>query len=314
MDRSGKPSRAVIEQGAPQLLASRSCKAVFPALVIAAGVSCAEPIETEPAPDVFLADLTLGDTAQVGVPKNVTNHSGYDNQPFFTHDGQSILYTCETEGQTDIHRFDIAGGATERVTRTAESEYSPTPMAGGSAFSTIRVEQDSTQRLWAFNLDGSGARLLLPDVAPVGYHAWVDSTSVALFVLGSPPTLQMTTLTSGTTTVEADNIGRSLHKVPDQRAVSYVRKISDSEWWIIVFDPAAHEHTRLVQTLPGREDYAWTPDRSLLMADSTTLYQWKRGWDDWSPIAELASHGLGPVTRLAVSPAGDRIALVSDVY
>lgn len=277
-------------------------------------LSCAEPTPTEPAPDVFVADLHLGDSVTLGLPLNITNSPGYDNQPFFTPDGAQLLYTRQHGDQTDIHRYDLETGRAEAVTTTPESEYSPTPLPGRPGFSTVRVEQDSTQRLWAFGVNGEDPYLLLPDVAPIGYHAWVDSTTVALFVLGTPPTLQLTNITTGTPTIEAEDIGRSLHRVPDERAVSYVRKISENEWWIMAFDLNTNSHTRLIRTLPGREDYAWSPDGTLLMADGTSLYQWKQGThDDWTLVADLAAHGMGPITRLAVSPRGDCIALVSDI-
>lgn len=284
------------------------------ALSISVSIACTEAPSTEPAPDVFVADLVLGDSMRVGVPRNITNNPGYDNQPFFTPDGTQLLYTSARGGQTDIYRYDLETGTNEAVTTTPESEYSPTPLPGEAAFSTIRVEQDSTQRLWAFDINGQNPRLLLPDLAPVGYHAWVDSVTVALFVLGMPPTLQLTSVRDGKPTIEAEDIGRSLHRIPGMRAVSYVRKISDDEWWIMAFDLDTNSHGRLIRTPAGQEDYAWTPDGTLLMANGTILSQWRRGSDtDWTPVADLAIHGLGPITRLAVSPLGDRIALVSDV-
>jgi hypothetical protein len=41
------------------------------------------------------------------------------------------------------------------------------------------------------------------------------------------------------------------------------------------------------------------------------LYGWRRGQTGWIRLADLASLGLRGVSRLAVSPGGDRIALVT---
>jgi hypothetical protein len=49
----------------------------------------------------------------------------------------------------------------------------------------------------------------------------------------------------------------------------------------------------------------------LLMADKDVLYGWRRGQADWIRVADLATLGLHGVSRLAVSPSGDRIALVT---
>jgi len=41
------------------------------------------------------------------------------------------------------------------------------------------------------------------------------------------------------------------------------------------------------------------------------LYGWRRGENDWRRLADLTALGLHGVSRLAVSPGGDRIALVT---
>ncbi|MDX1675452.1 MAG: hypothetical protein R3314_11715, partial [Longimicrobiales bacterium] len=140
--------------------------------------------------DIYLLPLDRqedGRLVAAGEPRPVTDRDGYDNQPHFTPDGR-LLYTSIRDGQADTYLYDPATGETTRVTTTPESEYSPTPIPGSDRFSVVRVEADSTQRLWSFAPDGSRPRLVLEDVAPVGYHAWSDDR-VALFVLGDPPTL-----------------------------------------------------------------------------------------------------------------------------
>ena len=154
-----------------------------------------------PATDIYLAPLSIRDDGRpvVGTPVNITNRPGYDNQPSFTPDSRAILFTSIREdGQSDIYRYDIASKAIARVTSTPESEYSATVMPGGQRFSVIRVEHDSTQRLWSFALDGSDPQLLvLAALKPVGYHAWIDPNNLALFVLGNPNALVHYDLRSG---------------------------------------------------------------------------------------------------------------------
>jgi hypothetical protein len=243
--------------------------------------------------------------------KNATNRDGYDNQPSFGPAGTFFLYTsARSGGQTDIFRYDIASGTSGPVTRTSESEYSPTIMPGGISFSVIRVEADSAQRLWSFGMDGRNPTLLLEDVMPVGYHAWGDSRTLALFVLGSPPTLQLADATTGRADVIEERIGRSLHRIPGQRAISFVHKATEDEWWIKRIDLRTQEVTPLVQTLPGSEDYAWTPGGIIVMGSGSVLFQWDAGAAAWSEVADLSSLGVEDITRIAVSPAADWIAIV----
>ena len=122
-----------------------------------------------PGTDIYLVALnSIGPMLSFGAANNVTDRTGYDNQPSFLPDGSGMLYTSNRGDQTDIYRYDIATGMTHAVTSTSpESEYSATVIPDGNAFSVIRVEADSTQRLWQFNLDGTKPEVLLPDILPV---------------------------------------------------------------------------------------------------------------------------------------------------
>ncbi len=270
--------------------------------------------EAPPGTDIFLAEIIeQGPLPQVtGEPRNLTRRAGYDNQPSFTPDGSAILYTSIRDGQADIFRYDVSSATAARVTSTPESEYSPLLMPTGDAISVIRVEADSTQRLWRFPLPAGGnPQLILEDVMPVGYHAWADAGTLALFVLGEPPTLQIADTGTGTARVVAKDIGRSLHKIPRSNAISFVDKSAGEDWWIRRLDLASGAITPLVQALPGSEDYAWTPAGTLLMAQGSTLHAWRQGGPGWVQIADFTSAGLESITRLAVSPRGDRLALVA---
>lgn len=272
------------------------------------------PAAAQPATDIYLLEIAERDGRVIvlGAPARVTDRDGYDNQPAFTADAGAILYTSIRDGQADTYRYDIRTAGTTRVTRTAESEYSPTPVPGAGRFSVVRVERDSTQRLWSFDHDGSDPRLVLPDVAPVGYHAWIDARRVALFVLGDPPTLQVASTTTGAARVRARGIGRSLQPVPGRGALTFTQAIGE-QWWIRELD-LDRRQIRALAPIPGADEYhAWTPGGSLLGGHGTGIYQWeRRGTGAWRLVVDMAESGLGTVTRLAVSPDGQRLAVVVD--
>ena len=269
-----------------------------------------------PATDIYLADLRVVDgRVQVGTPVNVTARPGYDNQPFFLPDGGAFLYTSiRADSQADIYRYDLRTATSVRLTATRESEYSPTPLPDGSGFSAVRVEADSTQRLWAFDWDGARPRLVLDSIKPVGYHAWADDHALVLFVLGSPPTLQIADAGSpgARGDVVAHDIGRSLQRIPRLASVSFVQRDSVGGPWLEALDVRTRSVTKLVQPPQGADFFAWTPGGIVLTASGTKLYQWdpRRG-ESWEEVADLAGAGLTNVTRLAVSPSGDRLALVA---
>jgi hypothetical protein len=280
-------------------------------LAVLGALGAALPVHAQADTDLYLLDLDQSGArlAVLGAPFTVTARAGYDNQPAFTPDSRAILYTSIRDGQADTYRYDLATGRSVRVTATAESEYSPTPIPGTGRFSVVRVEADETQRLWSFAHDGSDPRVLLPDVHPVGYHAWVGRDQLALFILGDPPTLQVA-MPGGAARPVATDIGRAIQPVPGQRRVTFTQRSND-EWTLMELDLET-EAARVIARLLGPDGYhAHTPDGAILAAHGSRIYQFRDG-GAWQLVVDLSRHGVGSVSRLAVSPDGRLLALVAD--
>jgi dipeptidyl aminopeptidase/acylaminoacyl peptidase len=273
------------------------------------------PAATPAASDIFIVDVRKKDgELRLGQPKKITEYAGYNNQPFFLPDGHGILYTSIRGKQADIYRYDIGSGQTTQVTKTPESEYSPTLMPDGKNISVVRVEADGTQRLWKFPVAGGAPTLILENIKPVGYHLWIDDHTLALFILGGagkPNTLQIVDLRTGKAEVVAENPGRILRRVPNRNQFSFVHKISDQHWEIKAFDLRVRTIASLIATLPGVEDYAWLPDGKLLMAkDSKVFAVAPLTSGKWEEIANFSIAGVKRITRIAVNEKGSRIAIV----
>ncbi len=276
--------------------------------------------QAPPPTDVYLSSIRLGrGLPVVGDPSNLTRRPGFDNQPYFTPDGRAVLFSSYRDGgpkgsgQSDIFSVDIASRRITPIIETTESEYSATPMPGGKEIAVIRVEQDSTQRLWAFPLKpGTGKpRLLLEKVKPVGYQAWLDERTVGVFVLGAPQTLQVADLVTGEAKILLPSIGRSVRAVPGRRALSVNQQVSDSVWWIVEVDPATAKVTPVVKMLPGSDFFIGLPDGSLLSSAGNALYHCRPGpGAGWTKIRSFDN--LKTISRLALSPRGDRLAFVAD--
>lgn len=264
--------------------------------------------------DVFVATLdTRAGAVRIGAPRNVTRRAGYDNQPSFSRDGGAIFYTStRDDAQADIYRHVLATGRTTRVTRTApESEYSAAEVPGGGAISVIRVERDSAQRVWRIPLRGGKESVILPALRPVGYHAWADATRLAMFVLGDPPVLVLGDLSSGRSDTLMASIGRSLHRIPGGKQISFVSKAYENASWVMELDVDSRAMRPLARLPQGVEDYAWLPDGRLIAGNGSKLLvcDISRG-ATWEEVADLAEAGISGITRIAVSPKGDRIAIV----
>jgi WD40 repeat protein len=272
-----------------------------------------------PAPassDIFVIEMSnRGGHLKLGQPVKITTFAGYNNQPSFMPDGHSILYTSIRDKQADIYRYDLHNRTTTQVTNTPESEYSPTLMPDRKNISVVRVEADGTQRLWKFPLAGGPPSLILEHIKPVGYHLWIDDHTLALFILGAkgkPNTLQIVDVPTEKAEVVAENPGRILRRIPNQNKFSFVHKISEHEWTIKEFDLRTRTSASLTPTLPGAEDYAWLPSGMLLMSKDSKLFSLVplRG-KNWEEIGDFSKAGLKGITRIAVSPNGERIAIVA---
>ena len=267
--------------------------------------------QAPPSTDIYVLEMRTGlDSLKNAQPGVVAAEKGYENQPCFTPDGRAILFSANRDGkQMDIYEHTV-GGKTRRLIATSEGEYSPTITPDGG-ISVIRVEADGTQRLWRFDRDGSTPRVLLENVKPVGYHAWIDDTWLALFVLGKPATLQLARTGAAQGEIVATDIGRSLHRIPGRRAVSFVQR-EEGKFVVKQLDLDTRRITVLAPAVAGSadRDTAWTPDGSLLMSAGTKILVWTAGADDWREIYDVSAHRLGSVSRMAVSPDGKMLAIV----
>ncbi|NNE04568.1 MAG: hypothetical protein HKN15_02470, partial [Xanthomonadales bacterium] len=258
--------------------------------VLASSVASAQSL-----PETHLWLLELG-SANHSAPVRITSSTGYHNQPAFSPDGQALFYTCErTGGQTDICRYDIAEQRIHEIHQSAESEYSPTPIPGQHALSVIRVEADARQRLWRIPLDGGKTTVLWPQVAPVGYHAWLDESTAMLFILGETFDLHLAeTGTQGSRRIYS-NIGRTLRKHPLTGAGLFVDK--NQEPWAITSLDAQSGHTEVViKLLPGVEDFEVDSSGRFWIGYGSKLYRSAPTGHGWLLEMDLSEWGVSGIT------------------
>lgn len=282
-----------------------------------------------PGTDIYLVPLSGGlSSMKTAKPVPVSVAAGYDNQPNFSPDGNRILFAANRDGkQIDVYAFDRGTNRVTQLTQTAENENSPThvPAGAGSAgsFTVVQSEFDKSgarpaspiQRLWRFDAQGKSPSLILADINPVGYHAWMSADQLVLFVLGAqgkPSTLQIASVKTGKAEVAAENIGRSLHRIPGTGLASFVHRAGEA-YTVKQIDPSTKSIEPLITAVPGssERDMAWMPDgKTILMSSGSKVFSWTRGAADWTEVFDAAPHNLGAVTRLSVSSKGDAVAIV----
>ncbi len=271
---------------------------------------CTLGVFAQPSTEVYLFDLEkTNEGFTLTNPVNVSNNPGYDNQPSFSADGNTLLYTSwQSDEQTDIILYNIAGQNKTRFTQTDGSEYSPTMSANGDLISTIILEREGRQLLWSYDLKTAEPKVLVEELI-IGYHCWYDENTLFSFVLGEPATLQKNDLKTGENSILDEKIGRSLHRIPGKKAISYISKATD-EWKVMAYQPKSGKQKVIAETLPNAEDMAWTPDGTMIMGKDSKLYFRKMKDKSWNTLTDLTQFDLTGITRVAVSPNGQKLAVV----
>jgi hypothetical protein len=268
------------------------------------------------ASEILLFDLHVQkDKLTISNPKNITNHPGYDNQPSF-HPDQPIIYyaSFNDDGRSDIKYYNYKTGETKSLTTTSEREYSPTLTLDKQFISCIIQRDNGAQDLCKYPLEGGEALPIITNMI-VGYHVWLDNSHLALFILGKdkkPNTLHYLRLPTKKDTIIAENIGRSLHKVPGENAFSFVHKITDTKWFIKKYSPRKGVISVLSATPDGQEDMCWTPDGKIFFSDGNKIVWMDPTKDRTWKILPVTSGAelLKGITRVAVSADGKKLAVV----
>jgi hypothetical protein len=148
----------------------------------------------------------------------------------------------------------------------------------------------------------------------VGYHAWVNDSQLVAFVLGQPNSLYLIDLKRNDDYVVAKSISRSLHKIPKSKAMSFMQKSGSDLWQIKQLDPATKEVTTIAETMDGRDhDIAWMPDGKILASTDSRIHFFDTVHDRFGwRVVKLPYDFEKVITRLAVNPMGNKIALVVD--
>ncbi|MEM9076122.1 MAG: nuclear transport factor 2 family protein [Bacteroidota bacterium] len=267
--------------------------------------------------EVYLFDLDWDDaTPSLSNPKNVSNNHGYDNQPSFWSD-DVLLFSSTRADQTDIKQFNITKGSMSRwISNTPTgSEYSPLRIPKSKNISSIRLDLNGLQRLYEYDYT-SGESEPLSDLK-IGYHVWYnDHLLVATVLVKNRMDLVILDFEKGSQVTIAENVGRSLHKIPETNHVSYIDKSSakDKSWQIMSLDVGTQKKETILNSSKPIEDMAWLPNGSMLAPMNNKIATFHPTKDSiWQDFHVFNKDQVFKISRIAVNPSGNRLALVTEV-
>ncbi len=268
-----------------------------------------------PKTDIYLFDLDLRNTDSViSNGTNITQQQDYDNQPFFTSDSASFIFSSSDGYQIDVYEYFLETKQTRRLTNTSATEFSPTPSPDNQ---TIAFVSDRNGGIWAgkrgsinnpnWVLESSNNR------EPVGYFAWNHATHDLVYWSRYGFSLALVNQLTGSYHFVAGNTPPSTpHIIPDTNNFSFVHRQMNGQVWIKELNPTTKAIRPLIALNGDNTNYTWSPDNSILMIQDGQLYRWKMGTEDnWKAVADLTKLGLKNANRLAVSPDGSKLAIVA---
>ena len=108
----------------------------------------------QPNPEIFLFSVEKNaDKFTFSGGKNITNNAGYDNQPSFSIDNRTILFTSNRNGKdTNIYEYFLADGKTEQLTASEDNEYTAKDFDGVSFAGTSTLDENNSGRFYERNL------------------------------------------------------------------------------------------------------------------------------------------------------------------
>ena len=280
-----------------------------------------------PSTEIYLVEYNIAKSGKYFFvpPYNFTKRAGYDNQPSFSPEGDKIFYTSSRDTiQTDLYSYSIYDSITEQITRTPESEFSPTLLGDQFYVSYIKQELDKKQHLNKCLLDGTEDQQILNSTDSAAYYAWINDSTVATVVLDKIMCLNIYELPSEQFTPLVKNVGRCVTRMFNSlEEVCYIDKNDTNNIMIMRYNVKDGMMNPVAPMLKGSEDFAWTNDGKIIagrdgklfildpgkLKEDVQSFEPKAAEANWIEIADF-SKSIGNFYRIAVSPKGNKWALV----
>lgn len=245
--------------------------------------------------------------------KNISNNSGYDNQPSFVNNN-TILFAGNNTNQTDIALYSIDSEEKQFFNSPTDGgEYSPIQIPNSENVAAVRLDPDGKQRLYTYTKDGKNKETI--DNLQVAYYGFKDKNTLLASVLAVDGLdLVLANLQSQKVDTLKQNAGRSIHKVPGtQKTMSYTYLNEDDNYDVYQLNVETMESYFVTELPIGIQDHIWLNDSKILIGSGSKLFTYDLfGPGEWKEVANLSEYNIVNITRLAVSPDGKKLAIVAE--
>ena len=266
--------------------------------------------------EIFLLDIKFKqDKIEISNVKKISNNKGYNNQPIFVSNNK-VLFTSERNFQNDIVEYNSIDNSLKYLTNTQTSEYSPIRYKKNKV-SAVSLDKKGEQYLRIYNIKNNTYNIPFTDKI-VGYYNYskqIKNLIISSVLENNELVLYTSNLKTKEHTYVDNNTGRSIHNIPKykfgQEKISYISK-KDSIWNINYVDLSNYKTKTITTTLNNNEDICWFKDGSILTSHKNNLYIFNSKLSNgWILLCSLEEYGITNISRIAINPDNDKLALVN---
>ena len=266
--------------------------------------------------EIFLLDIKFKqDKIEISNVKKISNNKGYNNQPIFV-SNDKILFTSERNLQNDIVQYDSSENSLKYLTNTLTSEYSPIRYKKNKV-TAVSLDKKGEQYLRIYDIKDNTFKIPFTDKI-VGYYNYskqIKNLIISSVLENNELVLYTSNLKTKEHTYVDNNTGRSIHNIPKykfgQEKISYISK-KDSIWNINYVDLSNYKTKTITTTLNNNEDICWFKDGSILTSYKNNLYIFNSKLSkNWKLLCSLEEYGITNISRIAINPDNDKLALVN---
>ncbi|MCA0430895.1 MAG: hypothetical protein LCH32_10390 [Bacteroidetes bacterium] len=263
-----------------------------------------------PNSDIWLFKLQKQNNVLIAeMPVNITNRSGYDNQPSFSKDEKSIYFTSiRNDKQADIYLYNIKSKKTIQITKTQESEYSPQLI--NNIINCVVVKKDSSQHL--MEIDAITGKFIKEYVIDsVGYYHWINKDTALIYKLTQPHSLQLYNSKNNNLEFIAFNPIRSFNKINNKE---FIYGIKDSlKLFFYIYNIQIKKSTLYCVYPSINEDFIWHKEFGLLMSENSKILRYDNDKKTWNTFVDLTSFSLKNITRFYFDDKNKKLILVNNI-
>ncbi len=267
----------------------------------------------QPNTDVWLFPLrTEKNVLQLKPGVNITNREGYDNQPSWdTNDKRIFFVSVKEDKQSDVYFYDLGKKKITQVTKTIESEYSPTLIDNGKKLACVVVEKDSAQRVWTYDTQTGAMLQPLFNEDSIGYFTLLNKDSVLYYKLTNPHSLRAHQLSTKKESWLANHPVRGFKKV---NAYTFVYGIKDSSSVKFYQYDARIQKASIVCEYPSvSEDIIWHPTLGLLKSEEAIILKWDTVQQKWETLLDFKPFGIKRISRFTFDSKTKNIVVVDNL-